>query len=181
MRILLNETMALVIDFQERLLPAMYNQEELIKNTKILIKGFNTLNVPTIVTQQYTKGLGMTVNELQEEFNKKFTYYDKVEFSCYDNEEIKSQIKKLNKKNIIICGIESHICVQQTAIDLLANDYNVILIKDCIGSRKIEDTITSIQRLINEGVIITSYESVLFELTRKAGTETFKSISKIIK
>ncbi|HHT96403.1 MAG TPA: hydrolase [Clostridiales bacterium] len=181
MRILLNETMALVIDFQERLLPAMFNQEELIKNTKNLIKGFNVLDVPTIVTQQYTRGLGMTVNELQEEFNGEFTYYDKVEFSCYDNEEIKRQIKKMNKKNIIICGIESHICVQQTVIDLLANDYNVILIKDCIGSRKTEDTITAIQRMISEGVTITSYESVLFELTRKAGTETFKSISKIIK
>lgn len=181
MRILREDTLALIIDFQERLVPVIHQNEELIRNTEILIKGLQTLGIPMIVTQQYTKGIGMTVPALAEIFGENFTYEDKVTFSCADDVAIMNKIAEKNKKNIIVCGVEAHICVLQTVIDLLAQGYNVILVADCIGSRKENDLKYGIQRACLEGAIPTTYESILFELTRVAKTEEFKRISALIK
>ncbi|MDF2485294.1 MAG: hypothetical protein K0R46_1462 [Herbinix sp.] len=181
MRITAEDTMALVIDFQERLVPVIEHQEELIHNTEILVKGLQALKIPIIVTQQYTKGIGMTVPSLVELFGENFTYEDKVTFSCAENETILHKIQETGKKNIIVCGIEAHICVLQTVIDLIALGYHVILVEDCVGSRKEDNRQIGIKRAILEGAIPTSYESILFELTRVAKTDTFKEISRLIK
>lgn len=181
MRILAEDTLAIVIDYQERLIPVMQEKEALIHNTEILIKGLNTLHVPILVTQQYTKGIGMTVEEVQNSFNGEFQYNDKVTFSCYDDANILDQVKQYDKKNIILCGIEAHVCVLQTVIDFIAAGYNVVLIEDCISSRKENDKKIAIQRALIEGAILGTYESILFELTRKAGSDTFKAISKLVK
>lgn len=181
MRILAEDTMALVIDFQEKLMPVMYKNEELLHNTELLIKGLKTLNIPMVVTQQYTKGLGMTVPEITKIFGDDFTYEDKVAFSCMDDETISNKIKEIGKKNIIICGIEAHICVLQTVIDLIEKGFNAILVEDCIGSRKPNDKKIGVRRATMEGAIITTYEALLFELTRIAKGEVFKTISKLIK
>ncbi len=181
MRILAEDTMALVIDFQERLVPVIDKKDALIHNTEILIKGLQALNIPMVVTQQYTQGIGMTVPELSGLFGESFTYLDKITFSCAENEEIITQIEALGKKNIIVCGIEAHICVLQTVIDLISKGYNVILVEDCVGSRKESDRMVGIKRAISEGAIPTTYESVLFELTRVAKTDVFKVISKLIR
>lgn len=181
MRILAEDTMALVIDFQEKLMPVIHNNEELLHNTEILIKGLKTLGIPMIVTQQYTKGIGMTVPQITEIFGKDFCYEDKVAFSCMDDENIAKKVTELGKKNVILCGVEAHICVLQTAIDLIEKGYNVILVEDCIGSRKINDKNIGVQRAIKEGVNLTTYESLLFELTRIAKGDVFKTISKLIK
>jgi nicotinamidase-related amidase len=181
MRILAEETMALVIDFQERLVPVIHNSDELLHNTQILIKGLQTLGIPMLVTQQYTKGIGMTVPVLSEVFGEDFNYEDKISFSCAEDETILRKIEEAGKKNIIICGIEAHICVLQTVIDLISKGYNVVLVENCIGSRKESDRLVGIERAMAEGAILTTYESILFELTRVAGTEVFKSISRLIK
>ncbi len=181
MRILAEDTLAIVIDYQEKLVPVMHEKELLIKNTEKLIKGLNILEIPMIVTQQYTKGIGMTVEELRNAYGSEFLYHDKISFSCYEEEEIESQIKKYNKKNIILCGIEAHICVLQTLIDCIADNYNVILVEDCISSRRENDKKIAVKRAVKEGAVITTYESILFELTRKAGNDIFKSISRLIK
>lgn len=181
MRILKEDTLALIIDFQEKLVPVIHQNEVLLRNTEILIKGLQTLGIPMIVTQQYTKGIGMTVPALTEVFGENFSYEDKVTFSCADDTSIMSKITEMNRKNIIVCGVEAHICVQQTVIDLLALGYNVILVVDCIGSRKEKDMKIGIQRACLEGVIPTTYESVLFELTRVAKMDEFKKISALIK
>lgn len=181
MRILAEDTMALVIDFQERLVPVIHRNEELINNTEILIKGMSTLKIPMLVTQQYTKGIGMTVPTIAQAVGETFSYQDKVTFSCIENEEILSKIADTGKNNIIICGIEAHICVLQTVIDLIDKGYNVILVEDCVGSRKESDRQIGIKRAIAEGAIPTSYESILFELTRVAKTDAFKEISRLIK
>lgn len=181
MRIVAEDTMALVIDFQERLVPVIDRQEELIHNTEILIKGLQMLNIPMIVTQQYTKGIGMTVPALAELYGESFTYEDKVTFSCAEDETILQKIKSTGKKNILVCGIEAHICVLQTVIDLIASGYHVILVEDCVGSRKEENRQIGIRRALQEGALSTSYESILFELTRVAKTDVFKSISRLIK
>ena len=181
MRITAEDTMALIIDFQERLVPVIDRQEELIHNTELLIKGLQILDIPMIVTQQYTKGIGMTVPALAELFGEGFAYEDKVAFSCAEEEAILQKIKATGRKNILVCGIEAHICVLQTVIDLLAMDYNVILVEDCVGSRKDENRQIGMIRAIQEGAFSTSYEAILFELTRVAKTDRFKEISRLIK
>lgn len=181
MRILAEDTMALIVDFQERLVPVIHNQEELLHNTEILMKGLQVLNIPMIVTQQYTKGIGMTVSSLSDVIGESFIFEDKLTFSCAQDETILGKIEATGRRNIIICGIEAHICVLQTVVDLLALGYNVILVEDCVGSRKESDRLIGIKRALMEGAIPTSYESILFELTRVAKTDVFKEISRLIK
>lgn len=181
MRILAEDTLALIIDFQERIVPVIEGNEMLLHNTEILIKGLKALNIPMVITQQYTKGIGMTVPMMREAVGEGFTYYDKVSFSCAENEEILAKITESGRKNIIVCGIEAHICVLQTVIDLIDKGFRVVLTEDCVGSRRQSDRLVGIKRAIAEGAIPTTYESILFELTRVAKTEVFKEISKLIK
>ncbi len=181
MRILAEDTMALIVDFQERLVPAIHNNEELLHNTEILIKGLKILNIPMVVTQQYTKGIGMTVSSLAKAVGEDFNYFDKVAFSCAGDETVSRKIAAAGKSNIIICGIEAHICVLQTAVDLIDKGYNVILVEDCVGSRRDSDRQAGIRRALKEGAVPATYESILFELTRIAKTDVFKQISALIK
>ena len=134
MRIYPDDTAVLVIDFQEKLIPTMNNRIELLHHTKILLKGLIELNVQPIVTQQYTKGLGQTVDEIRT-IDGLPDAFDKITFSCVGDEDIYDALDKLNVKNIIVCGCEAHICVLQTVIDLLAEAYHVYLVTDCISSR----------------------------------------------
>lgn len=181
MRIDKKDSLAIVIDFQERLIPVIDNNEILLHNTEILVKGLDVLEIPMVVTQQYTKGLGMTVESLQKVFGDTFQFFNKTTFSCYDDGIILEKIKSYQKKNIIICGIEAHICVQQTVIDCMAAGYQVIIVEDCISSRKEKDKMIAIQRMMQEGAIVATYESILFELTRESGNDKFRAISKLIK
>lgn len=173
--------MALIVDFQEKLVPVIHDNEELLHNTEILVKGLHALEIPIIVTQQYTKGIGMTVPVIAEAVGGEFAYHDKLAFSCAEDETIYQEIEKNGRRNIIVCGIEAHICVLQTVIDLIAKGYNVILVEDCVGSRREADLQVGIKRAIAEGALPATYESILFELTGVAKTEVFKTISKLIK
>lgn len=180
MRILAEESMALLVDIQEKLVPVVKDREACVRNITLLLEGFKLLQIPFLVTQQYTRGLGMTIPEVKDRVDN-FQYLEKISFSCYEDSRIKEEIDKLQKKNIILCGAEAHICVQQTAIDLRAAGYNVIAVTNCIGSRKTEDKEAALKRYEYEGIIAATYESILFELTRKAGSDTFKAISALIK
>jgi len=181
MRIVAENTMALVVDFQEKLVPVIHNKEELLHNTEILIRGLKALNVPVMVTQQYTKGIGMTVPGIVDAVGEDFNYDDKITFSCIEDDAIYHKVVNSGKENIIICGIEAHICVLQTVIDLIAKGYRVILVEDCVGSRRDSDRQVGIKRAILEGAIPATYESILFELTRVAKSDVFKEISRLIK
>lgn len=176
MRIKAEDSIAIVIDYQEKLMPVMYEKEELLKNTTILLSGLQELEIPIVVTQQYTKGLGKTVEEIGNVLGK-FNYLEKVAFSAF--EEIKSIIE--GKKYVIVCGIEAHICVLQTLLDLKENGYIPVLVEDCISSRTLHNKQIALERAKQEEVILTTYESVLFELMKTAGTDTFKKIQKLIK
>lgn len=180
MRIKKEETAAVIIDFQERLFPFIYDNEKLAKNAVRLIKGLKALDIPMIVTQQYTKGLGSTSSEISEAIGE-YNHIEKGSFSCCGSEEFCTSLKNAGKKNIIVTGIESHVCVLQTVIDLLEMGYQPVLIEDCVSSRNLEDKRIAIERMRSEGAIISSYESILFELTVVSGTDTFKAISKIVK
>ena len=181
MRIKVEDTIALVIDIQDRLVPVIHRKDDMIHNTKILIEGLKILQVQTLVTQQYTKGLGMTVDTIIESFGDGFCYDEKITFSCAEDEKILQRLEESGKKTVIICGIEAHICVLQTVIDLIDKGYRVILVEDCIGSRRESDRLVGLKRAIAEGAIPSTYESILFELMRSAKSEVFKKISQLIK
>jgi len=170
----------LIIDIQERINSVMKYRETVVENTVKLIKGFKTLNVPIFITEQYRKGLGPTESQILDKLDES-TIVEKLTFSCCGSFELMKQLKDKNIKQLVICGIETHVCVQQTALDLLANDYQVYLIRDAVSSRKKIDHKTAIERMRNQGVIVTTAESVLFELLVEAKTPEFKEISQIVK
>jgi nicotinamidase-related amidase len=180
MRITKENTTALVIDIQERLFPVMNEKEQLLSNTQILIKGVKELGITTHFTQQYTKGLGETLDSVKSLVDD-FTYFEKTDFSCFDAEEYKKALKTSGMKNVIICGIEAHVCVLQTAIDLKEAGYNPIIVADCISSRSADNKAIALDRFRHEGIMLTSYESILFELTRSAKAPEFRAISKLVK
>lgn len=180
MRLLLKDSIGLIIDIQERLHPKIHDFKQLEHNTQILIKGLKALDVPLLVTQQYTKALGETISPIREVLGE-FQYTEKISFSCCDTQDFAEDLEKSGKKNVIIAGEETHVCVLQTTLDLLELGYQPVVVEDCVSSRKPGDKATAIARMRQEGAIITSYESVLFELTRFAGSDTFKQISKLVK
>lgn len=179
MRILAEETSCLVIDYQERLVPAMANKEALLSNSVKLLEGLKALGIPMTITGQYTKGLGLNVPEIFAAAGTE-AYFDKMSFSSYELEEVKAALNSRGK-NVIICGIEAHVCVLQTAIDLKEAGYQPILVTDCISSRKESDKEIALIRAQQEGILLTTSESILFELTRRAGTDVFKQISRLVK
>lgn len=176
MRIVCEQTAAVAIDYQEKLIPVMYEKEKLMENSKILLAGLRELGVPVTVTQQYTKGLGMTDSSLRKMIGTE-QYKEKLSFSAI--EEIREEVQ--SKKFIILCGIEAHICVLQTLIDLKAEGFIPVLVEDCISSRTAHNKEIAIERAKQEGAIITTYEALLFELLKKAGTETSKKIQRLVK
>lgn len=180
MRINRENTAGLVIDIQERLLPAMEENEAFLNNCQILITGLQELGLPVLATQQYTKGLGETVEPIRS-IIKNFKPIEKKDFSCCDEEEFANELEKVNATNIIICGIESHVCVLQTAIDLKEAGLNPIVVMDCVSSRSFANLDLAAERFRYEGIMMTSYESILFELTRSASAPEFKAISKLVK
>ena len=206
MRIILEQTSALLIDVQERLFPHMYERETLEHNLPILLKGLRILGVPLLVTQQYTKGLGSTIPALQETLgwttSSAFAaqkraantdsagtpvptgdapYIEKIAFSCFDEPAFTKAFEALGRKRILLAGIEAHVCVLQTAVDLQQAGYTPVVIENCTSSRRENDKRIAFERLRAEGILVSTYESILFELTREAGTDTFRAISRLVK
>ena len=180
MRITKENTVGLVVDVQERLVPAMAEQELFIKNSSTLIQGLQELEVPILVTQQYTKGLGETIEPIKALIND-FDPIEKKDFSCCDEPVVAKKLEGLSTNNVIICGIESHVCVLQTAIDLKDTGCNPIVVMDCTSSRSLANIELAKERFRYEGIMMASYESILFELTRSASAPEFKAISKLVK
>lgn len=180
MRIRKEDTIAVVIDVQKRLYPFISENEKLTDNIVKLIKGLKAIGTEILVTTQYVKGLGDTIEPVKEALGD-FTQMEKMSFSCCGDDNFISAVTKRGKRNIIICGIESHVCVLQTVIDLLENGYRPVLIEDCVSSRNLNDKNIAVERMRQEGAVISTCESILFELLEVSGTETFKEISKIVK
>ena len=180
MRILIENSVGLVIDIQERLVPAMEENEQLVENCCKLIQGLQILSLPLFVTQQYTKGLGETIDEIKT-LIPDFQYIEKKDFSCLGEPVFAEKLALSGARNVIICGIESHVCVLQTAIDLKEAGYNPVVVSDCVSSRSFDNIDLAAERFRYEGIMMTSMESILFELTRSAGASEFKEISKLVK
>lgn len=180
MRINRENSVGIIIDIQERLLPVMVEKEEFLRNSKILIEGLSELGVHLIITQQYTRGLGETVSEVSALISG-FSPIEKTSFSCYDEPAFVEALEEEDSLNVIICGIESHVCVLQTAVDLKEAGYRPVVVFDCVSSRKESDKQLALERYRQEGIMVTSSEAILFELTRTAKSPHFKAISKIVK
>ena len=180
MRIEKENTIGLVIDIQERLYPVMLEKEVFLNNCLVLLKGLNELQIKVLVTQQYTKGLGETLPEIKSVIPG-FQFTEKNDFSCCDEPLFINKLKHTNAQNVIICGIESHVCVLQTAVDLKAAGFNPVVVMDCVSSRSFKNIELAKERFRFEGIMMASYESILFELTRSSGSAAFKAISKLVK
>jgi hypothetical protein len=180
MRIVKENCVGLIIDIQERLFPVMHGKNEFLTNSNRLILGLEELEVPLLITQQYTKGLGETLVEISTLISH-FTAIEKIAFSCYDEPQFVKALEESQKKTVIICGIEAHVCVLQTAIDLKAAGYTPVVVFDCVASRYKNNLKLALERFRHEGIMVTSTESILFELTRSANSSAFKTISKLVK
>ena len=180
MRIKAQDCVFVQVDVQERLFPHIQNNEELEKNLITLVKGLKLHEIPFIINEQYKKGIGETIPSLKE-LVEEYPHFEKTTFSCCGNEDGLAAIKATGKKNVILAGIETHVCVLQTALDLLENGLQPVLVTDCVNSRKESDKQMAITRLVQAGVIPTTYESLLFELTVNAKHPVFKEISKLVK
>ncbi|HPC35301.1 MAG TPA: hydrolase [Candidatus Marinimicrobia bacterium] len=176
-----NERSVLVIiDVQTKLLSVMYNYPLLLENLKKLVRGSQILDIPIIYTEQYPTGLGPTHPEIASLLSNTPPII-KMAFSCCSEDNFMNEIHKINRDQIIICGIESHICVYQTCRDLIDKKFEVHLVTDCIASRKPENTQLTINKLLAYGVHPTSVEMALFEMLKDASNDAFKQIAKIIK
>jgi len=172
-------TIMLVVDIQTRLLPSIHNHDALTRKVAACISGCKLLGIPITVCQQYTRGLGETVPDLQAALGE-FNPIEKITFSAYQTAEFVGNLKHHNKKNVIVTGIEAHICVQMTVLELLAAGYTVYVIADCIGSRNQDDRLYAEHRMRQAGAVVTTLESALFELLVRADHPMRKEITKLV-
>lgn len=173
-----NDSLLIVIDVQERLVTAMDSPREVITACTKLVSVAKRLSVPFIITEQYPKGLGETIIDVRQAAGDKAVYAEKLEFSCAQNPEIMKKIKESGKKQIILAGVETHICILQTALELKEMGYNVFVVSNAASSRKSLQHVFALQRLNHNGVDVVTYEMVVFEWLEKAGTDEFKEISR---
>jgi nicotinamidase-related amidase len=180
MRLTPETTIAVCVDYQERLMPAIHEGEQVLRRAEILLRGLKLLGVPAVVTQQYTKGLGETVEPLRSVMAP-FEPFEKMHFGAYDDAEFKTLIDGFGRPNVLVFGTETHICALQTALGLRHAGYQVLMVDDCCGSRRASDKESGLRRAMCEGIAISCSETVLFELTGVAGTDTFREISRLVK
>lgn len=173
-------TLLLVVDVQGRLAHVMNAKEILFKSIINMIKSARVLGIKTLLTEQNPQGLGPTIPELREHLND-IEPISKFSFSCCDNEQFMQELNSAKPENIVIAGIESHICVYQTARDLVKLNYNVEILSDAVSSRTAENKQIGLERSKAAGAGITSVETVLFEIIKDAQSKAFKDILNIVK
>ena len=176
------DSLLLVIDLQERLAAAMDQDalQRLTRNVAILLDSAQELGLPVLVTEQYVKGLGPTLPALREK-TANARYIEKISFSCCGNDDFMAALNATGKQQIIVCGTETHVCVQQTVLDLLRAGYTVHVVKDAVLSRSPDNRQTALEAMTLAGAIPTCTETVVFQWLKVAGTETFRKLSKLVK
>jgi nicotinamidase-related amidase len=173
-------TVLLLIDFQERLFPVMHDKEKLLRNLVKLVQGIKVLEVPVIITEQYPKGLGPTIPEIKG-LLPDVKPVEKVCFSCCDEPAFGEVLGTLKRKQVLIAGIEAHICVYQTAMALTRAGYEVQVVGDGVASRDPENKLVALFKMGAAGISPTTTEMALFELLKVAKGDKFKQISAIVK
>jgi nicotinamidase-related amidase len=169
-----------VVDIQERLLPAIFERERVVQNSVRLLKGAAILNIPVFATEQYPKGLGETVPEVKAALGTN-SPIEKTAFSACGAEGFLAAIRAKGASDIIVCGIETHVCISQTCLDLIEQGLRVFVVADAVSSRTPENHRLGLERMRDAGAIAVSTEMVLFELLGEAGTPEFKQVLALIK
>lgn len=170
------DTALLVVDVQEKLVPAISGSARVVWNVRRLIDGAKILGLPVAATEQYPQGLGPTASELAQRLGR---IPSKLTFSCGGCPEVFDELRSRGVHKLLVCGIEAHVCVQQTVLDLLADGWRVYVSADAIGSRFEIDCQTALRRMDSAGAILTTTEAALFEWCQVAGTPEFKEISRL--
>ncbi len=174
-----NDTTIVCVDVQQKLVDMLKNSNVIKNNTTTMMKIASILNVDTIITEQYPQGLGSTIDEITE--IKVFKTIEKTSFSAWGSDSFRKEFKKFRNKNVIIFGIEAHICVFQTAYDLIEKGYNVFIVADCCASRTELNYIAALETLKEMGVKAITLEMVLFEFLKSSNHPDFKEIQGLIK
>ena len=169
-----------VVDVQGKLAQLMYDNQTLFKNIEILIKAARALSIPVIWCQQVPEALGPTIPQIAELLSGDQPI-NKSSFSCCGDEQFIDRLNTLNRSNIILCGIETHVCIYQTALDLLAKGKHVTVVADAVSSRTLENKQLALNRMKLKGVDISSVEMTLFELLKTAKHPQFRDIAKLVK
>ncbi|NLJ91352.1 MAG: isochorismatase family protein [Clostridiales bacterium] len=173
------EVVLFIIDIQDKLVPVMKYKNQVINNNKILINGAREMNFPIIATEQYPKGLGKTVVDLLDLLDEK-KIFEKNSFSAY-TDQVKTELKVLGRKKVIITGMEAHICVFQTVRDLIGDGYQVFLAQDAIASRSKANYLNGLDLCKSLGAVISNTETIVYDLLKVSGTPEFKAMLKMIK
>lgn len=175
-----DDSILIIVDIQEKLIRVMHEKEKMLENITKLIKGIVLLGIPILITEQYPRGLGQTVSEIAS-LIPDYKPIPKLSFSCCGNQQFMQALGQSGKTQILLIGIESHVCVYQTAIDLINLGYQVNVVTDCVSSRTKENIHLALRRIENEGAKLTGTEMALFELLKIAEGDKFKDISNFIK
>jgi len=170
-----------LVDVQEKFVPAIAEMDAVTARIQVMLRAMNELKVSTIVTEQYPQGLGPTIPELKELLPAETPVISKTSFSCFGSEDFRKTIDGMNKNNLILAGIESHICLFQTAIDALEHGFKVFVAEDAISSRRFADKASAVAAMRSAGIHVMPSESIIFMLLRDAAHPSFRTISKIIR
>jgi nicotinamidase-related amidase len=176
-----NNALLLVIDIQEKFVPHIHEMERVVKRTKVLIEAAKLLEVPVVVSQQYPQGLGETVATIRDTLEETTAIHDKTTFSCCQDDALQKELQKHDRHQVILAGIETHVCVAQTAFDLLASGRQPYIAVDAVSSRKPTDADVALKRLFKAGVISTTTEAAIMEMTVNSQHPAFRELSKLIK
>ncbi|MDR2162417.1 MAG: isochorismatase family protein [Clostridiales Family XIII bacterium] len=199
-----SDAVLIVIDMQEKLVPAMREMHNLIYRADTLLRGCALMNVPVIFTQQYTQGLGHTINPIKEAYVEavssanenvklavedqivppehiRFTYIEKTSFNVMDEPGFVTALEQTGRREVMVCGIESHVCVLQSAEDLSARGYTVQVAADATSSRREIDSAFAYSRMIQKGITVTTSEALLFDLMKDSNHPVFRQISALLK
>jgi len=175
-----NRSALVIIDIQEKLFPTVHDHERLLARVDLLIFAAGLMGVPVLVTEQYPKGLGHTIPEIRQSLPE-MDPLTKTDFSCVAAPGFSQRLSSLGRDQIVLTGIEAHICVAQTALDLASAGRKVIVVADAVSSRRPLDLQTSLRRMEQSGLTLSTAEAIVFEWLRRAGTEEFKTIQPKLK
>jgi nicotinamidase-related amidase len=178
-----NSVVLVIIDVQERMMPVIDAAADVERNIDRLIRGCHIIGVPILLTEQYPKGLGATVASVRRALEDAGGYkpIEKSCFSAHGCAGFEAELDALDRTQVLLAGVETHVCVYQTAMDLLRDEYDVTIIADAVSSRTAQNKAIALDRLSAEGVKLSSTEMALFELLVEAGTDEFRTISKLVK
>ncbi len=176
-----NNALLLIVDVQEKLMPVIDRHEEVARSIDIMIRGCRILGVPMMITEQYVKGLGRTIEPLRAALESDYRPIEKNCFSAGGLAEFEPALRQTGRRQILVTGIETHICVYQTVGDLLRAGYEVTLIADALSSRTAQNKTSGLRRMESDGAKLSSTEMALFELMGVAATDEFRAIAKLVK